>query len=702
MARKSDVRFIPGEGGQSIAPEAVIRQEVSRVTGGKVPVTSGRGGRVIVGGGSGSPARPLPQSTLETPTESAEVVTAKREAKKTVQQLRKERAVRIQESQSIKERTRVVKGFERKLFLAKVREKVRAVKAGRIKSFSVGTSKGRVKITKQNVQQFEEQPKQVQKTETRKVTVIRPKEFGGRDVQPVQRANIKKQKLGTYAELKIRELLDIPSRAVLKRIPSGSPVKKVLETRVPGFRFTDVAKFSFFTPAMATTPETIATGVARGGLKPIPQTTFKANIIPKGKGFQTTVISKTEIGGKTVTGFSRQAIKDIDKTVSVGAGRTAILSRKVPTQIKGTRADVGGITKRLGKAKFVQKRGPIEKVDDVGIGVASRTISKVTREDILTTGARLGFPRRLTRKIKGKVEQEKLTGVLLKTKDPSKFGFVGTTRTPVTRISKTGITQRIRDPEITGVLKIGRGTKETTGKVIIPSTVQRTSLQQITQTLPTVQQQAQRQVVRSVSKVPKLPKTPTTITTLSKQESLKAVPSSVFSRQVVSQAQVQLQTTKQSALPSISLASATSQAQKQRQRVLTKQDTKLDQALSSTQSFKLKQSQIQRQRQLLRLKVISKTQQTPKIPLVYRGISKSTLAFPKFSTRIGSPERKTKRRKRTSSFDKLFLTPGLTGIAIGKKRFIKEKDILKEALKPMGVGIRGIPIIIKNNGKKRK
>lgn len=222
---------------------------------------------------------------------------------------------------------------------------------------------------------------------------------------------------------------------------------------------------------------------------PTPQLKFLSDIQQSGRISRVDVVSITDIGKRKVGAFSRQIVLEIDEVVNLGLGKGVAI-----TKVKGgrifTRFDITGATKRLGKARRLTPISSLKEdisrlalVDDLGIGVRSKVItqdiSRVLRREgigIFPEFKRLKVPKKTPAKvtdITGAIRD--ISGQL---DDATRFVFRGTTKKPITRISKEGITLRFQEPNIRGIIKVTqKPLTKSEVKFLTPSTkIKRTPL----------------------------------------------------------------------------------------------------------------------------------------------------------------------------------------------------------------------------------
>ena len=231
----------------------------------------------------------------------------------------------------------------------------------------------------------------------------------------------------------------------------------------------DIGTFVLFDPVLATTPQAFARAVSTKGLIPETETGFSAVVKTKGKLSDVEVISKTKIADDEFLTLSKQIAKDIkdDVTLSKGIGVT------IPKG-KGTAEifDILGTSKDIGKGNLVKELrkdiGTLKIKGDFGTGSEGLTATiprfKLKEGIDLFTGKpvikviRTPLLELRGLKLRGVFDKQRLTGVLKPMTDDTSF-FLGQTRKPITRIDISGISKRLTDLDLAGVVKfIKKGT----------------------------------------------------------------------------------------------------------------------------------------------------------------------------------------------------------------------------------------------------
>ncbi len=280
---------------------------------------------------------------------------------------------------------------------------------------------------------------------------------------------------GKKAEKVVRKVtgFDFLEKQVAKqeeKFPEGK-AKDILFQRV-GFRVTDVAKFGFFSPALATTPQALSSAIRTGGLKPVVETKFRATIKPQGAVQQVRVATTSKSGGLTIRGSSQQIARDLGDDVSQTIGRGIIQTGKKGKFQTFKSIGTGKITGRAGITKDV---GGIKVTKDLGQGVQIQSISRptaaITEKPFVLKGtklikevrlktsptfkSRIDFPsgKITTKEI---LDKQLISGVIKPTQDKTLFRFVGTTTKPTTRITTEGISKGFTPSQanVKGLIKV--------------------------------------------------------------------------------------------------------------------------------------------------------------------------------------------------------------------------------------------------------
>ncbi len=228
----------------------------------------------------------------------------------------------------------------------------------------------------------------------------------------------------------------------------------------------ELGKFVIFSPAMATTSE--VTGRIAGTAAK--ETQFFAEVTPKTGGVsKVNIIGETGAGGLKQSFVSRQFVKDIGGDAIFGKGRgiSSVIGKGGKQELTGFEILGGG--KTFGKGKISKEfTGDIFRVKTskgIGEGVKSRSFIQETEKAILEPS--ISFPTGKvsmaktkalpTHQLKGgKVSRitttEDVTGVISPLGD-GKFGFLGQTAKPTTRVSREGVSQILGDISIRGGIK---------------------------------------------------------------------------------------------------------------------------------------------------------------------------------------------------------------------------------------------------------
>ncbi len=556
--------------------------------------------------------------------------------------------------------------------------------------------------------------------------------------------------LQTFFEAKAQKGLARITEEVKPFFPEGKTKEVLFETPVD-FRVSDLAKFGLFAPFLATTPEVLARVIRFEGIKPVTRVKFEAVVKSTDKGADVGVISISETGGLKVGGVSKQFLQQGDD-ISFGIGRT-ITSRTIKESriggvgFKGssreiTRLRVAGVSKPLGQARLVRRVEGVDVGIEVGTGVESKIISQEIEGIVARSG--FGFFRKTFRTRAGvktitkpipKKELDELIGVIkpITSKEGvTSFRFVGEAGKPVTRVTKQSVTKVIRDPDITGTIRVGESISDdvsSTGvKFLQTGLVKKTPLsktfqQEITTQVGGFVKASEKALAKEISKT----SVRTKIIPTTRQEAVSKVKDPISITQEVKQTSrftdqtsgvfKEIDIQRFGSLGVIksrfdlglgeAVGVSTKTGQRGKQRLVS--ETKARQ--------KQKEVIVSRERSLLR--EIQKTRQLPRLKFRQKQIQKQkqigffpTLLIPRtpeeFPPQARKPKKKKKRKpltKVTKGTSDVFLSEGFLERNLKFAPIkIKQKDLLKEVklreFDPFRVRRR--VVVVKKKRKKRK
>lgn len=163
--------------------------------------------------------------------------------------------------------------------------------------------------------------------------------------------------------------------------------------------------------------------------------------------------AREPLGDRTAITISKQIAKDI-RTGTVGGGRAfTITPRRGGVEI--TRSELIGVTRRIGRARLVTETPKGVRISrPAGRGVISDVAFRDIARIRLRRGIRVGVRRGDVLPVDTRITRGQITGFLRPSGGGRTIRFTGSPRA-VTRISRRGITRRIRSPDIS--LEIGFG-----------------------------------------------------------------------------------------------------------------------------------------------------------------------------------------------------------------------------------------------------
>lgn len=490
----------------------------------------------------------------------------------------------------------------------------------------------------------------------------------------------------------------------LKKIVPGTTVeqkllKKVLFSPSPiEIKPSEIGKFVLFSPAMATTPSALSSAIKRGDIVPDIQTEFKAKVTPLKKDVsKIDVIAKTEAGGSEVISISKQMTKDISRTTNIGTGKVFSVEKGTGKITKG--GIIGG-ARQLGKARYVIETSESKISTALGKGIETKTFVKETEKGISRAGLRVGVPKFMKEKIiYPKIIEQKAIGFIKPTIQERVYGFVGTTKTPITKISKEGITKIIypQDINIRGLIKFQKSDIESiskTGGVLIQKTkiipLSKTTIKEALK-LSKISETKIISEAASIKSIPKfsikVQKTTSQIQPTQIQPTQKIKPSTTSITQEIT-------TPTYKTIPALKTTPTFKEKEKTKQKVKVEQITEqiAKQKIISGQKFK--QKQLQKQKLIPRLQLRSKLDlksssfTIPKIPL----IPKIPIVPPLFLFSLKGKKRKKAESIRKIAREDIGISEGFTAKVLGIKPIkISKFDIPK--ISSVSLRIRPAPII---------
>lgn len=240
-----------------------------------------------------------------------------------------------------------------------------------------------------------------------------------------------------FVEAKINQGTNYLSKKALSVLPISYGTYKSLTRPVSGYRNTDLIKFGFFAPAMATTPEFIGRAIEEGVITPVTKTNFYSTVskTPKGN-LKVSTFSETSGAGKNIKGIGEQAVMQVGDDISVGVGKGYISYRPSKGVVVIEETKLGGVSQSIGSAT----KGPeLSIVGGAGTGVQTKTLTQTTKQ--LTRDLRLGALKQNV--IKDIAETPKTTSVIGTVKEIGKEGsgvysYVGSSAKPTRVITLAG------------------------------------------------------------------------------------------------------------------------------------------------------------------------------------------------------------------------------------------------------------------------
>lgn len=632
--------------------------------------TTAGGGRRVIHGGS--------------PSAVVKKEDPKKLAQRQLSDIERTKKDRLKTAKTTKQRREIIETAEEEKYNVLVRLKAKQIKEGKIKKFQfVAQENGkakRINLTKESLK-TQTQNTTSQKPQTNYIITEREVEIKQppRDVSKVTQQGRRTKKGGFSLIGEIDYQTKKFTSFAYKKFPEGK-TKEFLFKELPFYISPgELALFAGTGIATGTTIQTRASVTRQILTKTEPKVNI-GGVIRKTakKTYRTDLKTTVRIADKKVNVISKQIAKELPKGKVLIGGQTATIGKKpapaITPKIKIER--LTAMTEQLGKSVKVTKPASIDKT--IGTGFKSKGV---------TSGLK-GQKFSMSKDIIGVV-----------TRKNKLYTFIGSRTKPTKTLTQKGFVYRIPKDKFTikgAILEVSKKTKTRTGK---PITKIPTDKGLYGKTTTTIQKQIQNKMLTDITKSISLgsktiiqkaktkPYAKLTAKTKPKTTTTTKQTISVFSKT----APTAKTATRAITLPK--LLQGQSQIQKQTQKQKTTQKTKQTQTQKIRQTTK--QNQQLKQKLMLKTKLKTKYKTRTTIPIPYFRIPKYTkipitLPYIKFKE-----HKKETRTKQKTLSDKLYLIPGFTGLTLKIPRKIKQKNILKEAKRPISIGIRGIPKIIK-------
>lgn len=240
---------------------------------------------------------------------------------------------------------------------------------------------------------------------------------------------------------------------------------------------------------------------------PTPRMKFISEVTQIGKISKVDIASTISIGGKKTGFLSRQIVREINNAINIGLGKGVSVSK-----VKGgrifTKFDIAGVSKQLGKARYVKPIDTIKISTEAGMGVKGKVLTQETLRMLERQGIglfkRFGKVKKIPKTIPSKVTD--ITGIIKQSEVANILRFVGKTGKPITRITKEGITLILKEPNIKGLIKVlpskttAKGVKFMTKADITKTPLSKTFATQLTkQITKPVSKQVQKAITQQVA-----------------------------------------------------------------------------------------------------------------------------------------------------------------------------------------------------------
>ncbi len=292
------------------------------------------------------------------------------------------------------------------------------------------------------------------------------------------------------------------SDIILEKVPEGR-IKTFLERPSPVQLIpSELLKFGFFAPAFATTVETLGGISSQVAKTASTETRFVADVKPLGKGkFDVDVLAKTTIEDfdKTLITISRQRVQQTGGRTIIGTGkglRIGTTPGAKPPKTEFFEFDIVGGAKTIGRARKIRPIAdqPVkieQVVRSVGSGVEARAFAQDTSRIVQRAGLRMGVrefdkellpvlrvlpDRRGVRFERIGVTRQDLTGAIQRIPETDFLLFKGQTARPTTTISPRGISRRLEDINVRGLIRESQEIKPSVIDIKIRDLIKRTEV----------------------------------------------------------------------------------------------------------------------------------------------------------------------------------------------------------------------------------